>query len=787
MATPITLPTNQTIGQPAAQRVYSRGQWNSTWTRVPYLHCVQMTRSCAPEIPQATLVWRFGFGTQAGQSPPAARIWPRLGFVDRITTVTDQTVANGTIGRFLRIEFDVPGTGSDPQQNPLRTVRWDGFVVDSDEERFGPYLQRDEDGNVTKFPAGVQTLTAVGLEYLLAERTIETSVVEKGDGGVERIRRAISFNGYKGTIDRDGQWALVGNRSADPVGGVYVFARTLSTQTEDVSAWNAQQIVEYLLKWHAIAGKPDSLLDPAHVPCEVVTGSLIDAMAWERPVVACEGRSTWDVLNEVINRRRSLAFWLAVDASDPANEKLKLHVATYNDQAIVLTDEVTGIVETIPANPNPRSFDVDTSLLVDGMVVRRSSTVVCDQVVVRGDRRRSVFTLSKMDGTLEEDWGGSAWHDLYNQGASTAGDYPAGDAAKRHERNRLVRESDRLRRVYRYFKLPTGWDGRVKNGENGGTAKPACPQLDTAGEPSDEVEPHWWPGLRLERQLPLLKNWKYTDNVAEPTDETPASPDGSQAEWLEPFACFKLPADGSGTTRWGLGEKLPLSKRVRKYADLQSDFGVSLRPQDQAAGLVLDVHGGPQHMIAKTEFAPLSGAGDEDGIFDWQSELLCTVSAQFDDYCEARYPTDVEVILATNRLLRRLVIDAGSRYRLDYVAPQTVLAIADGVLQRSAAGGFARDDRPRLAAIARLAYEWYRRERVALEFSVQALTDAFELGHLITELGSAETAETVNTLITSVTWEFGLSVGDPVRTIVRTNYAEIDLIGLGGGRAARLA
>ena len=127
--------------------------------------------------------------------------------------------------------------------------------------------------------------------------------------------------------------------------------------------------------------------------------------------------------------------------------------------------------------------------------------------------------------------------------------------------------------------------------------------------------------------------------------------------------------------------------------------------------------------------------------------------------------------------VRLLVIDAGRRAELHYVAPGTVVDTDDGQLERHA-GGFIRDDRPWLQDLARLAFEWYGRQRQAFTLSYRQASGLFYVGDLITTIGKAATLETVRTVITEVRIELAQSTNDVHRTSIRTQWAELDALQL---------
>lgn len=756
MATPIDLTLASLTAYAPRQRVYTRHSWRDDWTQVPYLHCVSAQRSAAPDIGQAFFVWRYGRGMQCGGA--SFYDWPRLTFCEPTEAVS---VSAGRIGRFVKVEADIVDSGS------TVTVKWFGYLLDSDEEREGCLnlapIGDDPREDTVRVPSGTQRLLGYELSWLLTELSIDTSVVATSDTDLSRMSFPLGFNMYKGGPRDTGAFAIH-NRSASRYAGLtgesYLFSDTLDPATAD--RWTAFDIIEYLLLWHAPRGldRDDEARRISSVPFRIdQSGVHDDILRWDFPRLHCENRTVWDCVSQIIDRRRSQGFYFDVDESQSPNQVV-LYAFPYNSDLLTVTNPATGDIITIPANDNPRSLDLDNNLFAKTQV-RRSASAKYDEVLMRGGRRRSVFRLFH-GYNLDADWT-SAEQSAYNAGASAAGDYPA-RTSLRALRNKQVRTDDKLCRVYRYFKVPDDWDFTSVGSD------PVMPLIYENGTVDyTRSEPLWRPGLRFLRHLPLYKGWDYTSDVANPTDDT----DGAAPEFQESYLLFSMPSDGTGSSRVSYGHDLSESLRLLALAYRSPAFNVSLRPQDHGLGVVCDVGGDEQHMIASDEFVPLANAGDEDGHFDWKTKMTAVIAMEGDCYCQAIWPPDLEH-RDSAILKRRLLIDAGDGYRLDYMPPHEIVRVVDGVAQFNEDGGFIRDDRDDLLSMARVAYEWYSRERVAIDLTLRALTNAFQLGHLITTFGSNETEETLNSVITSVVWHFGEEPSDEPHTVVHTNYAELD-------------
>jgi hypothetical protein len=252
------------------------------------------------------------------------------------------------------------------------------------------------------------------------------------------------------------------------------------------------------------------------------------------------------------------------------------------------------------------------------------------------------------------------------------------------------------------------------------------------------------------------------------------TPTGQKWEYLPMFAVIKDPADG----KFQFLDSLSQNTEVEVPSlGLQDGVGwsASLRPQDDAPGFVLTVNGQPQHVLAAGgDFSPLP-VDEFAGRYNWRDELVATVAINVDQFAEGRWPADP----AATEAVRRLIIDLGDEYQLHYVAKGTVVDLkGDGTRQKvESAGGFIRDDRPKLQALAQLVYEWYRTERQSIELSFGYISTRLRVGDLITTIGQGESLQTINSVVTMVKmeWQEADGGGPPTtRTQITTQFAEFD-------------
>lgn len=704
--------------------VYTRVSWGDAWAQTTGLYCDRLTLAAAPGLSRAELTLRYGVGIRYGEQTYAQAFQQELR------------------DRYVKI---VPHTGS--------TFAWVGIITDEIRDDYGPLTA----GGIK--PNGVQRFLAVGLELLLERTTIETGVYYDANyGGPRRLGRALGFN------DRTGDSAVErqlprGNRKAAPeAGGVYVFAGDLSTAEE----WTATQIVEHLLEWH-------SPKDGAGVNrVEFILDSGGPDLAWLKPTLRnVQGRSLLELLREIYDRRRLLSFYLIYDE---ALDRVSVNPFTFAPVDILANDDG----DVLPANTLPASLNYDAQAAVRSAQLRKTSAHSFQRVIYRGARRTCCCTLSLADGTLAADWS-AADELLYEAGASAAAGYAALKTDQKCQRNDQARQAEALRRVYSYFVLPSNWNGLVGDGA-GGAATAAFPDLTDPNvlPAAADPLPHFWAGLRLARVLPLIECHDYSGTAIADDTVADSTPTGSYSSPRAPFAAIMVEAG-----KYQFTERLSANADSELVASGEGGrrWNAQLSMQDAAPGIVLRPSTLP-HILAAADF-DATQPSDVTADLDYTDGLLATVSIVGDCFAEAAWPdwpVALPVLLDVAKILR---VDVGEEFRLDYVAPGTIVDLDDGEPVRSSSGGFVTDDRGVLQSFARIAYDWYANARHALNVTWRQLLPhreiadgaplALGLGQLVTTIGAFQTEEAIDTPIVSMGWDF-LS-GE---TSIETELAQID-------------
>jgi hypothetical protein len=733
-------------------QVHFKLDWATVWlpitdpatTVMPHLFCDNLQLGMMPQGSQAQLSFHLARGIRHDE--------PEF----RDPNGEDIQFTIDAVGGYVMVEC-FEDEQARQENNPF-IPPWVGIITD---------CNRDLEGadNVLKY-------TAHGLEWLLTRNRLTTSWVQDSAWLEVEIGRALPFNGRGSCRDHHAITTpnctkLKGERDA------HIFSRDPLEPLFTIP-WSAWHILHYLIKYHppkSIQGRQFADQANAAIPWAVPedAGTDVTGLKWHQPQqLDCDGRTLAEIISQVIDPRRLSTWWVEVD-TDVYPNVVNIRVAALNEADIELGDE------DIVANGR----QVTVSCLEDPgtklSTLSESLANQYDRVVVRGARIGTCFTVSIADGTLEKDWT-DAEETIYIDGASAAGDYPAGKA-EREARNDTIRKSDQVKRVYSHFRIPQDWDGSATN-VIGGDSHLALPYPYALDDPdANDPDDFWYPGLRLENYLPLYESTDYSgsaiqdritamiegDLAASSFDTT--LPDGSAAPLKRPLIVLKLGA--SGGDRYEQVEKL--SSHNEKYrSGLGRHHCCSTTCQEDSAGFVLTVHGALAHALASADFIPATAPPSSDRPdLDW-NYLIATVFLQTDSHVEQSIPETPDNTLDCERVL---TIDL-PQYRFDYVVPTTVVALEDGALVHSD-GGPVRDDRNKLAGIARMAWQWYSTTRRAIRLTYRGLDDTLALGQMVTTLDGY----TVNSVITMVTYDCVQNLSS-----IHTQFGELDFAEVGSRR-----
>lgn len=691
--------TSSTLADVKAQRVYWKIRWQDPWTLVsPKLWCNAAQWTAAPSLPVAELHWRYGIALELGAQQFAARF-----------------KETNRLRQYVKVEYDtfpVDAAATDP-------LRWFG-TIEIEIDDFHGAVQRAVGGDTIAFASGKNHFTAMGLEWLLDNAYVTTSVVAQA-GGVARVNRALEFN-------PEGR----GNMSPVPgPDGVYVFASSL----EGAVTWSSYAIANYLLAYHT----PKDFNGQQMLKFELGGFSLGVLCPVDAPSIAPQDKSVRELLNILLPRQRA-AGWNLVPGDAPGST-IVVNVFSLSGTEIPL--DLLAFPWNIPANPL-QFVIVPERDRGNEVAIKRSTADAFDQVTVRGARRTSTATFSFYDGTLGIGWA-PALETAFELGASAAADYPAAaEVDARQYRNEMARAADKFQRVYQRFIIPANFQGNVGDGISGVPAAPLAPKDADPTQPS-VLAPE---DLRFAAHLALQEDFDYTALPATELTEPPHRP-------LRPLVLYPRSDSTALAPRFrhidaiGLGEQQPESV---EFGDVWS---AHVRVDADDGALWIELQGALPQDLAASDFSRLTEDPDPalTGSADFR-KLLATLSVEWSEYASVTYPAAGPAGLDT---LRIFTVQAGPAYRLDYLCPQTVVGLEPGTaeLLRCAAGGFLRDDRDQLRAIARTAYAWHSVTRKAVGFQTALLNSSLPIGSFLVSLGDPAVAgdvhtEDLNSVVTAI-------------------------------------
>lgn len=723
-------------------RVYTRAKWTDQWTLRPYLYCNWCQSDCSPTLPRAELRYQYGQILRPG-------------------TIKYQEFAALDVNRhFVKIEIDLP---EDDEEEDPQFAKWYGRIWDVEFEREG-IVSGYIDGNLKQTPMGSQRFSCLGLEYELDRLWLSSSVLdEPGDVdkfGEVRINRAIDVNRGGGNPWANDLHALP-NRSAD-IGAknFYVFSASIPR----AKLWHADQFLEYLLAYHT----------PGEIPWSVDPDGQLGFLRWWEPALELHGLTIRQVIDVLVDRRRLSTWFARVHEVEGDVDQVKIYVASLTPNNI--TSDLDG--QILPRNPYQKSIDFDKSFDVSAVHVHSAIHVV-DRVRVVGARRTATFSLNRTTTTLSADWT-QREQELYNRAASTRPEYAAADVSTKERMNDLARAEPACRRVFSYFLVHDYWKGLVNKIGTSGQPKPACPKLDENGEITDQPIEWWQDGMRFAHYLPLKVDYDYSQGDVSDPDPFEGTPDGAESKFMAPFAVmeFDTGSDTEPKREAVLLHKIAAQSRDELEGDGGRKWSGSLEIRDNAPGFIIEIASPNQHKIGKADtefpeydnfvFQALSGVQEIEPETRWYRDLSITACWKTDDYVEALYPKGLDDNVIEQR------IELGDEYRLDYLAPYTIVGIKEGKLRTCEDGGFVRDDRKKLEALGQVAYGWFSRERQALSLNIQQIFGDLVVGDMLIEIGSGANKVTVNSAVTSVRYDLLA-----VTTTVATDFGELDLASFG--------
>lgn len=713
--------------------VETKADWNADeWEPTPYLTALTATQAVAPAISSAT--FRLDYGNLTREDRQSFDVEAPL------TDLVDKFV------RILAVQEGTGGKGAKPE--PI----WVGYFA---ADAFDVHGDTPKTGSKKRIQRGIQTITARGLEFLLYRAIITDSLVmqdtfdletgETGDDEEFTIGHAPAFNGS----DRGG-FPLFGNRTfnkvalADPPDAGPFENHKFS---RDGDIWTYLDILQYLRGFY-LNQPPPIPQKSKRLPEFGLSGQFQDLDQFNA-VIEQEGKSVGQLLNELMDRRNGYGWMIRTGGeSDPVTADPN---AVYIHVFSTFGEDVSFEGFNFTANLEQIDWDFADQIEVSKAVVVENRQDAFDQVVVRGARVLSCFSISLADQTLAIGW--SAQEEI---------DHRAGAGSDDPIANTQARNADALDHVWSYFALPPDWDWTAGDGEGdyilSVLARNANPGFDAAGRFIEDVDverPEFWNfDESFERSLPIV------DPAAGGTRGS------SGGNFRRPFVVVKDP-DGN----W---------HRLDKPSDPKLT-SASIRITDGNWGLRLAASNGANEIMARG-FWSTADPPAKPGVFaageepPWSAEeMIVTVATRTDHHLQVI--VQISTSSDTDRPRLKLISDPTAEWW--QILPQTVIDAVDGALSRfetEAVTGILRDDGDRLRSIAALARVWYGVSRAEVRVTLDYIALHAWPGSFIRDIaGSAHPTE-VNTIVTQRHWDFTTR-----KTIISTGYVELNVV-----RAAKL-
>lgn len=739
------------------------------WTPVPYAENVRVRFACAPEYGEAQFSRAYGLITRSDRTTP------------------DEYAKLELTGKFVRITIPSEDSFAEAADD-VDTLVWYGVIEQGRKRHLG---------NNNDIASGVQTWTAYGMARVLDRVLIDDAVIVV-DGQEVRLPSPRPFN-----IHRQAGNIVGKNRSLETTDGVYTFTPD-PTLTEEWTAWDA---VNYLLKHH---GPLDADGEPAanfslrgQMPEYDATESLL---AWYKIAAETRGRSVKQLLDQLIPRTRGVGYWVGyeepVDVGAPdetGRGTITIHLFTFVSSDLILTTP-NGDDVVIPENPVQVQWDFDRDACVASAETDELETLRYSKVIVEGQNQTITATFAfhlETDAPLKREWTDQVM-DAYKQAAQFTEGYNVLAKHRQYQINAENRAAFQF--VLKAWRLTPTWNqmffDTVGDVEHYYWSNP--PFIDNSHSVDPLGTPEWrvdqqsfgrseWSNhdarfleqLRIRADADFLKPPSTQDEPL-PEDDTPEQ--APEQGWLAPFIFgnnFDEATSDEGRF-WMRWDEVPFSGPEAKLGATPTAYRILFRPREDHPGFFALVEGAPQTMLGLEEWTePNPADPDAPDPAEWVPPAATDplhspinwgirwktlyVTATLD----LGVPIRAEEL--TGQFGRRphgtLRISIPDAY-LDTLVPRTVVNIVGGVPVQSAEGRLLRDDRQRIARIAKAAAVWYGAVRQQLRLTRRRLTvpRLLRLGTLVVRTGIYYGSDEINTPITAVdldceqgtvTWETG--------------------------------
>lgn len=700
-----------------------------------HIYLDSLNLRAAPEIDSANLTIYHGAKINIGQSSFSASSISVDSLQDKaIKIVIPDTTLEG---------------GESEVEIAKRTVTWFGLIDTVTTEGVS---------------VGKLLIQAVGVLKLAEKHKIYSShCMDQAGADTQEVEVGLPFN-----VDVKNYFGVTGNRSVTKRWKLSAETYVFSYESRGRDRWTAKTAVEYLLAWHP----PNEFLGIASPEWVVDTQTATDNPAdWYDCHIDTDGKSLKELLDELIPRKRALSYYVSYD---DVKKKIVLRMFTFVASDLLVSSE-GGEDKFIKANTNKFTVALQESIWIENdATVIHSIDQKYDQVIARGERCTSTCTLTFDDSDADvkhfiKDWT-TAEEDLFKDASSTTN----------KDANSLYRSEDRRKHVYCRFRIADEFNGRDLADNF------VDPLLDQEGEPRQPYNVDTNPlghsirvrGLRLMRQLPLMDRVDYSGNnleslaVQAEIEASVSNGDGA-SEYIPPIVIAQDPV----TSLWVHLDQFSASTGGSKDASVRRTWSCNLHVAKNEPSVELRVSNGRQTLIAKADFLTPAPLGVYDNYWDPERQngidyrtIQATICIEFERRLEVSKKLGTSTFSRPDRILNLEIKDA----RLDYLVPDTVVALGAGV-RFTSDGGYLRDDRGRVKSIVNATAEWYGRTKRAVSFSYKQPRRLMNIGDLITEVDGIGLTADINTPVTSITYTFpeGNKGGS---TKIETGFAEVDFV-----------
>lgn len=487
--------------------VSTKELWADEWTIRPKLEPIKSVWAVPPLLSTATLRHNYGNIVNTGDDA-FAEVEP-LDIRDHYIKIETSVARRDTPGADNQIDVTKPiGT-------------WVGLIVEDNRSPLG----KNASAGIDEGNAGLQRLTAYGLEHLLRKLPIDATAIRDNDED-KLIPTRVVFN------QRVPRGPLSGNMFATVTDDTPAFTSDPEFATppllDTATTWALPDIVRYILG-NFVTGRtgPDFRLAVGNSGPQSTSASGDDTPAefvGFNAIIRIEdlfGLTAWDALNKILDRRRGLGWYISTDGEGT----IDVNLFTVLTKPLKVLGSSGTIV--VPANANQITYALDDDDLVidDGLQVRENFNRLYKNVHVRGAPIVVVFTAGYADGSLEEGWSFPRFT-AYREAAINNSGYSALSNADKMVLNDKQRtEDETLGRVYLRHVIPLDWDWAqaLPFGGTGDRVLSILPDVDARGNvritPAVPDSTSYLTSFkRLLPWLPLLEDVDYSASTLDTTD-----------------------------------------------------------------------------------------------------------------------------------------------------------------------------------------------------------------------------------------------------------------------------